>query len=293
MTTAASIANNLGTGHLLLGDPLRAQSEAPAAAMRMPRLPVTLRRTMQAARLTAIANDPEVRPRLGGGTDPLDLQPILNNPLNLALESAHGGFVFVALEPHLYEVHSLFLPAGRGAEAHAAMREALRHLFTQTDCELLVTKVPSDNPAAAALAKAAGMSTRFVRHRAWPAEGGPHHLASLGLDIWEWTRRAPETMDLGIWFHDALNAATRAAGYDSPVHHDLDDDAHNQAVGATALMIQAGNAPKGIAMYNRWARIAGFPLAALITLTPLLLDVGGGTLVTLTIEGEMEVVACR
>ena len=58
-------------------------------------------------------------------------------------------FLVVAVGSGFYEVHSLFLPEGRGREALRASREATDVMFTATDCLELRTTVPHRNRSAA------------------------------------------------------------------------------------------------------------------------------------------------
>ncbi len=108
--------------------------------------------------LNYVLNDPSVFPWVSLGTEgPLDITPVLDNPRNLFLKADHGGFLLIDKGEGVYEIHTQFLPAGRGRGARTAAREAMRYMFTQTDCKMLVTHCPVDNKASAWLALSAGM----------------------------------------------------------------------------------------------------------------------------------------
>ncbi len=71
-------------------------------------------RTLDAAFLNEVANDPEVRPFLGR-SGALDLAPLISDPNNYCFVCDQGGFVGIKLQPGLYELHTIFRP---GDAAH-------------------------------------------------------------------------------------------------------------------------------------------------------------------------------
>lgn len=248
-----------------------------------------LKRTLDAAFLNQIANMPEVRPWLGG-EGALDLTAPIANIANVTLVNEYGGFVGMKLESGLYECHSIFSPEGHGANAVEATREGLRYLFVATDCIEVVTKVPSNNPGALGLARAAGFSKQFEREKAWPLENGE----LVGVDYFslafaKWRSRDNLVLDKGVWFHTRLEELTTALAKPIPVHED--DSAHNRAVGASVLMLEAGNALKACGLYNRWAVFAGYPQIKLVSMNPIIIDMH--EVVIAVQNGDMEVLQCR
>lgn len=249
-----------------------------------------IRRTMDARRLTKIANDPSVKPFLGGPEDePILLKPIIENPNHVALEAAHGGFVLVQLEPGLYEAHSLFLPEGRGAEAFTAMREALLYMFTRCDCMEIVTMVPDTNPAAAQLTKAGAFMPWFTREHCFPVNGGPDGATYYKLSVFDWIQHSDECLDAGESLHDLFSQAKAKFNWSAPDHED--DDAHTRAAGAALLMVKAGHPGRGVFLYNRWARFARYNPALLVSEHPPVINTDG-MLLTLDEHGEVEVLSC-
>lgn len=225
-----------------------------------------MRRTLDGAFLTLIANNPCVRPWLGG-SGPIDrLNALAADPANVVLEGESGGFVCEKLDAGLYEAHSIFLPASR--EAPKLAQEGFRYLFTATDCLEVVTKVPANNRRAHGLARWCGFQETFKRAGVW--DGCDLSYRSLAFDRWK--ARDPELPSHGEWFHALLEAAKRAQGSQLPIH--ADDEAHGRAVGAAVLMIRAGNAAKAVWTYNRWAAFAGYAKIQMISQNPVLLDVG-------------------
>lgn len=248
-----------------------------------------LKRTMDAAFLNAIANSPEVRPSLGG-QGPLDLGPVLANVNNVGMVNEHGGFVGIKLDAGLYECHSIFTPEGRGAQVLEATREGLRYLFAATDCIEVQTKCPKSNPAALGLARAAGFSKLFERENAWTSEGAERcGVDYFAITFAKWRERDTVVASKGIWFHTRLEELTAAIGKTIPVHED--DPAHNRAVGAAVLMLEAGNPVKGINLYNRWGAFTGYPAAKLISISPPIIDMNEA--VVAVSNGDMEVLQCR
>lgn len=245
-----------------------------------------VRRTMDATFLNAVANHPAVRPHIAiDPSTPLDMSGLVENAANYALVTDHGGFLVVALDPGRYEVHSQFLPKGRGRHAYEAMRAGLRFMFTETDCVELVTRVPDNNAPAKSLAASAGFLEAFRRDRAWGDVGISYQ--SLTLD--RWAGNAADLEIEGEHFHAALDDARAKLGGTTTSHPE--DAAHDRAVGAAFLMFRAGQTAKGSWFYNRWAALAGYAPAVLLSHTPVVLDINDAVL-TLS-GGEMEVMKCR
>lgn len=245
-------------------------------------------RTMDATLLNRVANDPAVRPFLGGD-GPIDVAPLLANPANLAGVSEHGGFVCIAQGPRRYEVHSLFLPERPRGETVRAMRAAVNYFFAFTDGWELVTKVPVSNLAAIGLARLAGFEALFNARIQWSA-ADRCELVFLSLSIDRWALHAAETLTLGGWLHEQFEQAKAAHASRLPAHSD-DDDAHDRMAGAAVLMVQAGQPQKAVEFYNRWAKFAGYPGVRLLRESPTVLDLEG-----LVIEArgqEIEVLSCQ
>lgn len=246
------------------------------------------RRTMDAAFFNVVANDPEVRPWLGGGAAQLDLTPVLANPANIGLIAEHGGWILTRHEPSVYELHTLFLKEGRGAPMFEAGEAALRYLFTATDCQEIVTKVPLSNCGAVMWARKCGLVERFRRIEAWiNPDGSKADISYQALSIDRWSSRNETLITEGEWFHRQFEA------YGLPAHPE--DLAHDRAVGAAVLMAKAGLHRKSVWFYNRWARLAGYPIATLLNEAPVTIDmsVPGLQCVVQVRDGQMEVLICR
>ena len=116
-----------------------------------------LERTFNAERFDAVMRHPSVMSKVSLGIEELPSSaPLVEDQGNVVLMNEHGGFLFVQFAPDQYDVHTVFLPEGRGQAALDAALEARRLMFETYGARRLVTFVPHDNPAALKLAQAAG-----------------------------------------------------------------------------------------------------------------------------------------
>lgn len=267
----------------LLKEPQRWIDEiVPAGAL--------VRRTLDATFLNQVLNDPDVRPWVGG-EGVLDVTGTVANPENIALVTDYGGWVLGKHETGIYELHTAFLKEGRGRFYVAATHEALRYVFTNTDAVEIVTRVPEVNRAAAMAARCAGFKERFMRSDAWALpEGKVCDISFQALHLDAWTAKSPDVLAEGHWFHETLQDAHDRAGRPLPPHPE--DESHDRAVGAAVMMIKTGNVAKAIWSYNRWARLAGYPLIQLLSERPTIIDVGEGVVIE-AMGAEMQVLKCR
>lgn len=237
-----------------------------------------IRRTMDAGHLNAVVNHPSVRPFVMGEGE-LDLTQALADPGNYAWQTEHGGFVLMRHSPGVYEVHSMFLPEGRGASALKAARDMLRQMFAATDCREVLTKIPNGNKGADGLARATGFREWFKSE-----------LASYRrLTLAHWMMNDSGCLEAGRVFHDFLEDAKVAAKSALVTHED--DEAHDRAAGCAALMAEAGNPVKAVETYNHWARLAGYRTIKLLSTRPPVIDVIDAVLTVRA--GELEVLQCR
>lgn len=246
-----------------------------------------LRLTRDAAHLNAVANHSAVRPWLGGGDGELDLAQVIDSPGVVTMEGEFGGFLLHRIDVGLWEVHSMFLPEGRGGFAREAMLEARRWMFGATDCVELCTKVPDGNGAALGLARAAGFRESFRRDHCWPIEGGDRGVSFQSLTMDRWREIEPCLPQIGIEFHDWLERVLADAG-GAHAPHPV-DPSHDRAVGAAILSLRS-HARKSVAFYNRWACRSGYAPITVISENPITIDVVSG-IVRLTDDGP-ELVSC-
>jgi len=239
--------------------------------------------------LTWVANEPDVRPWIGG-EGPIDLAPLISDARNYAMRAEAGGWMFVRHEPGTYELHTLFTGRGDPRGRLEAWTEAARYMWVATDAREIVTRVPRHNRAARYAARHCKFATRFERKSSFRTDAGELvDVAYMGLSIDDWWGDDVDALRAGETFHAALEAAKREAGSHLPDHPP--DDTHDQAAGAACLMIAAGNPRKAAWFYNRWAALAGYPPIAILSEAPLVIDVGAGVVVQV-LHGQMEVIRC-
>lgn len=246
-------------------------------------------REFSAERLNHVANHPDVRPWVGGGSGALDLTPLVADQRNMLLMGQGGGVLFQFLDPGLYEAHTQFLPEARGKEAVLAVKDALRWMFTRSDAIEIVTKVPNGNAAALGLVRAIHGQKLFDREKVWPTADGLTGVAYYSLPIMTWAGKAEELAVSGQSFHGKLEAAKSATAGAAPLHDD--DEAHDRYVGATVEMIAAGQVAKGINFYNRWSRFSGYGPVAVIATNPVVVDIGDALIAVR--DDDFDVLLCR
>jgi hypothetical protein len=257
-----------------------------------------IRRSFDASEINPILNDSSVFESIklpGIAAGDMDVTEFVSNPLNVLLMAEGGGIIFVQPkvgnnEPSggIYDVHTSFLENHRGSHAIRASREAYRWMFTHTDCMILQTRVPSFNKAAATFCRMVGATLEFTRKNAWPTEP-PADMSYWSLKYEDWVRNASCLIASGRAFHTHLDEefARHKALHDNHP----DEECHDRYVGACAEMIYGGQPEKAVVLYNRWARFAGYGTIAMVSRSPLLIDIGSALLM---IENDnYRVIQCR
>ncbi len=232
---------------------------------------LTVRRTMDTAYVNALANDPDVRPTLGGA-GPLDCVSIVEDPAQVAFRGVAGGAILCqAIGAGRYDAHTLFRPDERGVAAFAAMRDATDYMFARTDCTDVRTLVPEMHPGARVAARRTGFLELFACQIPWTHDTRiPAVCYSLTLDRWALVI-STRTPTIGAWFHAELEARKRRLTAHPPAHPP--DPTHDRAVGAACLMIHGGQVAKGVAFYNTWAACARYAPITVLRTHPIILDI--------------------
>lgn len=121
-----------------------------------------LERTFNAERFDAVMRHPSVFPQVSLGMSELpSASDLVANISNVCLMNEHGGFLFRQFSPGQFDVHTIFLPEGRGRKALHAALEAKRIMFEDFHAHRLVTFVPFGNEPAKRLAEAVGFTADF------------------------------------------------------------------------------------------------------------------------------------
>lgn len=216
-----------------------------------------LRRSLRAETLNAIVNDGSVRPWVQGPEGVLDLAPLVRDHRNiLLLDGLEGAVFFHFQEDGLYEVHTQFLPKARGLRAIRSTREAVRQMFTQSPAVMLYTKADLGNGPATKLTALCHGREVFRRGT----------LVFYELTWEQWALHSKECAEEGHRFHGLLHAAV-------PEWHHAEDPVHDAVLGGALLTARAGNPLKAVALYNRWARFAGYDIATLESISPMIFSI--------------------
>jgi hypothetical protein len=267
----------------------------PQSAPVIRELSTAVERSFDAAEFNRIVNDSSVRPHVGfTELGLLDLTALVAEHRNVYL-ACEGGAIFFAADVEvgsgIYEVHTNFLETYRGRHAIACSRNAYRWMFTHTDCMSIVTRIPADNRPAGMAAGVVGFKHRFTRKGIWPlGEEKFVDLKFYALDYETWLDAAADDLIAsGQAFHAALDVERQRLGMTE--HGHADEDCHDLRAGACLEMIYGGQLEKGIILYNRWARFAGYGQIALIARSPLVIDIGDAVLQIQ--DHSFKVVKCR
>jgi hypothetical protein len=252
--------------------------------------PPLVERVTDPEAVNRVINNPSVLPWVRGSIEgPLDSTPVLADPRNIALFGQHGGIVFTFVQSGVYEAHTQVLPEGRGPWALQMAQAALLWLFAGTEAVEVLTRAPHGNLGALALAKAVHGELEFTNQKGWVLNGEVVPADIYSLPIQRWMRTAPNLIERGRWFHDALKREYRRLGRLDHIHDD--DDVHDRYVGVAVEMILAGQAVKGVMLYNRWAAFAGYAPVQIVNLDPLMIDISEAVL--LVERGTFRVIRCR
>lgn len=200
------------------------------------------------------------------------------NSFAVVIEDALGAvgcFLAFAVERCAYAIHTNLLPSCRGARAMEAAAAALEFAFVATDTEQLWTMVPECNPKAMWFAHAMGFRDAYKRTGVWMEQGDLHTITYMRMDIDDWVLRLT-MVDMGLRFHEML---VEKGGKVEHAH----DPVHDAYVGAVMAMTAANRINKGLWLYGRWARVAGYQPFAVLSEQPLRIDIGS---CVLRIENE-------
>lgn len=224
-------------------------------------------RTLDPSPFNRIANHPDVLPWLGV-EGAADLTPLVSNPDNICLltDEADGGYILHRRDHGLYEAHSMAVPEARGKRMLQLMREGFAFMFTATDAVEIATFCPDGNLAADRWGQIAGFREQYRREGVFLHDGIRVGGSYRSLTYQDWVLKDRDNLHVGQGFHAML----AASGFE-PEH--ADDPVHDHWVGATIKGCIAGQSVKAVALYNRWASVAGYLPARLLATAPPVVDI--------------------
>ncbi len=239
-----------------------------------------VRRSFDASDINPIFNHPTVFPNVSvPGLEKIDVTNLVADPRNVLLTADGGGIIFCQIEPGIYEVHTAFLKPERssnGPHIRNVCQNAYRWMFTHTDCMVLQTRIPAFNRAAIVFAPLLGWRLEFERKSVWPTADGMVDMSFFCLRYEDWVKNDDHIVETGNGFHRKLDEERARHGVEDDGHPD--EECHDRYVGACAEMIFSGQPEKGVILYNRWARFAGYGPIAMISKDPLMVDIGDALL---------------
>lgn len=146
-------------------------------------------RTFDYGRADAIINSPDVLPFVSFDDTPLPIfiRPLVEDEANYLFLSENGGF-FLHCKNDLqnaYELHTFYLPEGRGREVHDAARGMFEFMFCKTSALTIYTTVPDDAPHARPPISF-GWKAGFSRGDLFTRNGVRIGAQFWRLDFWDW-----------------------------------------------------------------------------------------------------------
>lgn len=113
----------------------------------------------QAAHLAKVWQHPDVLPWVALGTPELvtaeTAQKLLDSGA-IYLSNEYGGFLIIPNPDNVCDVHTQFVPEGRGKELFHFADECIGYMFKKTPCVALRSFVPDDNKPARVLVRRCG-----------------------------------------------------------------------------------------------------------------------------------------
>ena len=125
---------------------------------------------------------------------------------------------------------------------------------------------------AQAVADAIGAKFQFRAKRGWVMDGEIIHADIYSLVIQDWMTSATGLVEIGKWFHDSLESEYQRVGIErGPT---VEDEARDRYLGSAVEMIRSGQPHKGVIFYNRFAAMANRTPISLVSLDPVMIDMG-------------------
>lgn len=231
----------------------------------------------EAALVNELLLDEAIRPfALLGASGEAKADEFLKNLANIALvvedeeRNVQGAILFHFQEDGVYEVHTMAKIAARGRPYLLAVQDALRTVFLCSGAMELYTRVPEGNDSALGLVRLIHGRHEYDLPEGFAGQGCGYW--ALRWSDWLWGSAGESLEARGRWFHDRLEAQFVEQKREHIAHSDA--LAHDRMVGAATELVLNGVIAKGLVLYNRWAKIAGFSPCSIIVQSPLVLNIG-------------------
>ncbi len=131
-----------------------------------------LTRTYDPEILNKIINDAAILPYVRAANEEyLDATEIISDHKNVCLMGPYGGFFCIYIGDGVYEGHTHFLPEGRGREAVAIGKEAIRFMFDVVGAKKIIGYTPLNNRPARMFNRFIGMKVIGVFPKQFIADG--------------------------------------------------------------------------------------------------------------------------
>ncbi len=170
---------------------------------------------------------------MGKAMGPLDITAAFTSVFVLLDEAGQGCVILDPYDTATFEVHTCLLESLRGAEAQKIALETIRFVFAETGGMEILTKVQTANRGADLFARQSG----FIR----VADAPDLRSYQLTIERWPYLDEGLEQL--------CPSALSEAAS----------DGHHRRLLGAMTLMGMRGFMGKAAAIYNKHARLQGYP----------------------------------
>lgn len=145
-----------------------------------------LERTQDAELIKSVVTHDSIWPHVSEDGVPRETwEPLIHEQIyQLAIyddEGLGGCFILTPFSSVCWEVHTCILPTHRGHKAREATKLCADWMFANTECQHIITKVPSYNRPAYKLAVDTGLRNIGMIESAWTKNGEIYDLYLLGV----------------------------------------------------------------------------------------------------------------
>lgn len=148
-----------------------------------------MERSFDYARADEIIHHPDVFPWVSFDDTPRDMSigPLVQDERNVLMLGEQGGFFLHCKNEaqDAYELHTFYLPEGRGRGVHDDARVMFQFMFCETSASKIYTTVPDDAPHAKP-PLSFGWRPCFTRNDLFTRNGKRIGAQFWRLEFWDW-----------------------------------------------------------------------------------------------------------